>query len=79
MTDDMLAFLVSGLREICPSLPAAFPTDARFQGDLSLDSLDLVELVARIEQRYGLFVPDADLSEFISLDTTMRYIAEHIE
>ncbi len=77
VNDEMAEFLVGAMREICPELPATWPSNARFQADLRLDSLDLVELVARIEQRYVLFVPDADLEQFISLDATMRYIVEH--
>ena len=75
--DEMAEFLVSAMREICPEMPATFASNARFRADLNLDSLDLVELVARIEQRYAVFVPDADLEQFISLDATMRYITEH--
>lgn len=79
MTDEMQGFLVKAMREICPELAATWPPQARFQADLGLDSLDLVELVARIEQRYGLFIPDADLPQFISLDATLDYIVEHID
>jgi acyl carrier protein len=51
---------------------------ARYRADLNLDSLDLVELVARLEQRYGLLVPDADLPQFVSIDATVRYLLEHV-
>lgn len=77
--EEMRAFLIGELRAIRPSLPAEWHLRALYQADLNLDSLDLVELVARIEQRYGLLVPDADLPEFISLDATLRYIAGRIE
>jgi acyl carrier protein len=79
MNNEMLEFLISEIREIRPALPAAWPLDARFMADMHLDSLDLVELVARIEQRYGILVPDADLQKFISLDATLNYIVEHID
>lgn len=79
MDDDVLAFLVHELRTIRPSLPADWPPGARYKADLNLDSLDLVELIARIEQRYGLMVPDADLPQFVSLDATLGYLFERIE
>jgi acyl carrier protein len=67
-------FLSDELRAIKPTLPAELPTSALFRRELNLDSLDLVELVARIEQRYGVLIPDADLPEFVSLDATSRYV-----
>ena len=73
-TEGVLDFLTGELRAIRPSLPAELSTEARFTADLNLDSLDLVELVARIEQRYALKVPDADLQQFLSLDATRKYI-----
>ncbi len=79
VADEALDFVTAQLRAIRPSLPAALPLDARYTTDLNLDSLDLVELVARIEQRYGLKVPDADLQQFLSLDATLHYILTRIE
>jgi acyl carrier protein len=72
--DDVLSFLRSELRAIRPTLPPALPVHAHYRTDLMLDSLDLVELVARIERRYALIIPDQDLPEFVSLAATVRYI-----
>ena len=79
LNDEMIEFLTVQLRAIRPSLPASLPQDAHYTADLNLDSLDLVELVARIEQRYGLKVPDADLQQFVSLDATLHYIVTHAD
>ncbi|SFN32939.1 acyl carrier protein [Nitrosospira briensis] len=72
--DQVLSFLRSELRAIRPTLPPTLPVQANFRTDLLLDSLDLVELVARIERRYALIIPDQDLPEFVSLEATVRYI-----
>jgi len=79
LTDELLDFLVGELRQIRRSLPEQWPLQAHYKADLKLDSLDLVELVARIEQRYGLLVPDTDLPKLISLDATLRYVAERLD
>lgn len=73
---ELLHFVMHELRTIRPSLPAQWPLAARYKADLALDSLDLVELVARLEQRYGLLVPDADLPRFVSVEATVHYVAE---
>ena len=74
----VVAFLRRELRAIKPHLPADWPTAALYHDDLDLDSLDLVELVARIEQRYAIFIPDADLVGFVSLDATVDYVSAHV-
>jgi acyl carrier protein len=78
MSDSLFAFLRSELRAIKPALPAELPAHAHYRIELDLDSLDLVELVARIEQRYGVLIPDADLPQFTSLDATVGYLSARL-
>ena len=72
--DDALMFLRDELRLIRPTLPATWPDDARFKSDLGLDSLDLVELVARAEQRFERYIGDADLPSLVSLAAMADYL-----
>jgi acyl carrier protein len=76
--DELITFLRDELRAIKPALPAELPASANYLGDLNLDSLDLVELVARIEQSYGVMIPDADLPALVSLDATVRYVLARV-
>lgn len=78
MSEALLTFLRSELRAIKPALPDVLPTQAHFRIELNLDSLDLVELVARIEQRYGVLIPDADLPLFTSLEATVQYVSARL-
>lgn len=75
----LLAFLRAELRSIRTALPEEWPATARFKEELGFDSLDLVELVARIEQRYCLAIPDPDLEGFVSLEALRAYIVERVE
>ena len=72
--DGTLAFLREELRLIRPTLPATWPDDARFKSDLGLDSLDLVELVARAEQRFERYIGDQDLPSLVSLAAMADYL-----
>lgn len=63
------------LRSIQPrKLPTEWDDDARFREDLGLDSLDLVEMVARLEQLTGIFVPDPDVPTLTSVTSTAEYV-----
>jgi acyl carrier protein len=45
-----------------------------FRDDWGLDSLELVEFVARIEQTFRIMIPDKDLQELRSLNATAAYL-----
>jgi acyl carrier protein len=56
---------LSALREVAVEVlsvdGAAVQEDARFKEDLDADSLDLVELVMGLEERFDISVPEEDL------------------
>jgi acyl carrier protein len=56
---------LAGLREVAVEVlsvePDAVVEDARFKEDLDADSLDLVELVMGLEERFDIAVPEEDL------------------
>jgi len=72
--DQVIAQLRDDLCRIQPRLPQTWPSSSLLQADLGVDSLDLVELVARIEQRYDMLIADTDIPNFISLDAMADYI-----
>ena len=72
---DLVALIRRELSDIRPQKLAGEWSDAaRFIDDLGLDSLDLVELVARLEQSTGLYVPDEDLKLLTSVADTAAYV-----
>ena len=56
---------LSALREVAVEVlsvePDSVKEDARFKEDLDADSLDLVELVMGLEERFDISVPEEDL------------------
>lgn len=73
-SDNILLTLQRELKSIKPKLPDELPPQSHFRDDWHLDSLELVEFVARIEQHFGILIPDEDLPGFISLDATSAYL-----
>ena len=58
---------LSALREVAVEVlsvePDAVIEEARFKEDLDADSLDLVELVMGLEERFDISVPEEDLED----------------
>jgi NADH dehydrogenase (ubiquinone) 1 alpha/beta subcomplex 1 len=55
-------------------LPPVWNDDSHFRHELGLDSLDLVEMVARLEQATGIYVPDEDVPRLVSISATVEYV-----
>jgi acyl carrier protein len=72
---DLSASIRRELIDIQPrKLAGEWPDTALFTTDLGLDSLDLVEFAARLEQSTGLFIPDEDLAELTCVATVVAYL-----
>jgi acyl carrier protein len=65
--------LITFLRERFPGLPEAFDADAPLLDSGAVDSLGIVEIVAFLEERFGLVLGDDDLSpaRFASVSTLL--------
>ena len=57
--------VLAALREVAVEVlsvePDSVVEDARFKEDLDADSLDLVELIMGLEERFDITVPEEDL------------------
>ncbi|HEU5302149.1 MAG TPA: acyl carrier protein [Acidimicrobiia bacterium] len=59
--DEALTALREVAVEVLSVEPDVVTEDARFKEDLDADSLDLVELVMGLEERFDISVPEEDL------------------
>jgi acyl carrier protein len=51
--------------------------NARFIDDLGADSLDTVELVMRLEEEFGIEIPDESAEKIQSVRDALDYIEQH--
>jgi acyl carrier protein len=51
--------------------------DATFADDLGADSLDVVELVMRLEDEFDISIPDEDAEKIRSVGDAVTYIETH--
>lgn len=50
---------------------------AKFVDDLGADSLDLVELVMQLEERYGIEISDEDAETLLTVGDVVDYLQQH--
>jgi acyl carrier protein len=51
---------------------------ASFTDDLGADSLDIVELVMRFEEEFGIEIPDEDAEKIGRVQEAIDYIDQHL-
>lgn len=59
--------------------PDQVTDDAKFIEDLGADSLDQVELVMALEEKFGADIPDEDAEKLTTVSDAIKYIEEHRE
>ena len=74
MFDKVQAILAKQLRKD----PAIITRDARIKRDLGADSIDILQLLMRVEDQYGIVIPDAALATFETVSDVVTYL-EKIE
>lgn len=52
--------------------------DARFQEDLETDSLDLVELVMTMEEKFGIKITDEEAAEIKTVGDAVGFVQKRI-
>ena len=57
--------------------PEEVTMEASFVEDLNADSLDLVELIMELEEKFGIQVPDEVAEKIVTVGDAVEYIQEH--
>ncbi len=75
LTKDILSKdLRTMVAEILEVEPEAIDADANFVKDLGMDSMMALEILAGIEKKYRIIVPEDSLPKFTSLNKTVDII-----
>jgi acyl carrier protein len=74
------AEVLAGLKEIVEEvagIPAAsIEMDKNFTDDLDVDSLSMVEVVVAAEERFGVKIPDDQVSELATVGDAVNFIVK---
>ena len=72
--DEALDALRNVAVEVLSVEPESVTIDARFKEDLDADSLDLVELVMGLEERFDISVPEEDLESVLTVGNAVDLV-----
>ena len=72
MFDRVQAILAKQLRKD----PAIITPDAQIKRDLGADSIDILQLLMRIEDQYGIVIPDQALAQFNTVGDVVKYLEQ---
>jgi acyl carrier protein len=75
---EMLGLLREELRAVNGALAPDLAADKELVSELGIDSLDVVEFVARLEYRFRFVVPDDEWQELATLDAIADYALTHV-
>ena len=56
--------------------PAVVTLEAQIKKDLGADSLDILQLLMRIEDQYGITIPDKALATFQTVGDVVAYLEQ---
>ncbi len=57
--------------------PAEVKEDSKFVEDLGADSLDVVELVMALEEKFDIEIPDSDAEKIVTVGDALKYIEDN--
>ena len=70
--DDVRAVIVEQLGV----KPDEVKPTASFRDDFGADSLDAVEFIMALEEKFGIEIPDADAEMMLTVNDAMKYIED---
>lgn len=75
---EILVVVREELAVAAPDVPSDADPTAHFSHELGVDSLAVLEFVARLEYRYGIAVPDDAWPGLTSLDAVVDHLEQQL-
>jgi len=67
------------IAEIIEKDPSQVTLEAKFYEDLGVDSMMALEILAAIEKKYRIAIPEEKLAQLVTLKDTMAVAREYLE
>lgn len=67
--------IITGLANLLKRQPSQIQKESRLIEDLMLDSLDILDLVFKLEEDFGIEIPETEL-RFVTVQDVIAYVQE---
>ncbi|MEY3252713.1 MAG: hypothetical protein RL227_1686 [Pseudomonadota bacterium] len=76
---DLREGVLEALRQVAPELDAAtLDAGQPLRPQVDLDSMDWLNVIVGLHQRFGVDIPEADYARLASIDTIVAYLAARL-
>jgi acyl carrier protein len=75
--DEVLAGIKEIVVEVAGIDASKIAMDKKFTDDLDVDSLSMVEVVVAAEERFGVKIPDDEVTKMATVGDAVNYIVQH--
>lgn len=77
--DEIRAGVLATLRSIAPEVAGeSLDGSAALREQVDLDSMDWLNVIVGMHQRFGVDIPESDYAQLVSLDAIVAYLGRRI-
>jgi acyl carrier protein len=77
--DEIRETVVRLLAEIAPEIdPASVKHDVELRDQFDLDSMDWLNFIIAIDERFQVGIPEADYQQLVSIDAFVEYLGSRL-
>lgn len=75
---EIIAQILAILEDVAEISPEDVSEDSVLMDDLDLSSMEILTIVADLEEAFGLRIPEKDLRSFVTISDLADYLSEHV-
>ena len=75
---EIIAQILAILEDVAEISPEDVSEDSVLMDDLDLSSMEILTIVADLEEAFGLRIPEKELRSFVTISDLADYLSEHV-
>ena len=75
---EIIAQILAILEDVAEISPEDVSEDSVLMDDLDLSSMEILTIVADLEEAFGLRIPERELRSFVTISDLADYLSEHV-
>lgn len=75
---EIIAQILAILEDVAEISPEDVSEDSVLMDDLDLSSMEILTIVADLEEAFGLRIPEKELRGFVTISDLADYLSEHV-